>query len=184
MHTRLFFGMLPRIPALLLRRRARHWARQDEVKGLWGMRLMLRVWQLFGRRAFTLLLWPVIGVYWLTAHPARQASQQWIKRVKTTLAQRNLPVPPRLNSFFHFMRFGNAMLNKVASWRGELKLNRDVVLPLARAKRSIWMRRRANCCWPRILAMLKPVGRWPSLKAVKSSMPWYSAITPNALSKS
>lgn len=37
------------------------------MKGLWGMRLMLRVWQLFGRRAFTVLLWPVIGVYWLTA---------------------------------------------------------------------------------------------------------------------
>ena len=38
-----------------------------------------------------------------------------------------MPVPPRLNSFFHFMRFGNAMLDKVASWRGELKFDRDVV---------------------------------------------------------
>ena len=127
MHTRLFFGMLPRIPALLLRRRRQHWAQQDEVKGLWGMRLMLRVWQLFGRRAFTVLLWPVIGVYWLTARPARQASQQWTARVKQVLTQRNMPVPPRLNSFFHFMRFGNAMLDKVASWRGELKFHRDVV---------------------------------------------------------
>jgi len=127
MHTRLFFGMLPRIPALLLRRRRQHWAQQDEVKGLWGMRLMLRVWQLFGRRAFTVLLWPVIGVYWLTAGPARQASQQWTARVKQVLTQRNMPVPPRLNSFFHFMRFGNAMLDKVASWRGELKFQRDVV---------------------------------------------------------
>ncbi|MEP8683099.1 glycosyltransferase [Enterobacter ludwigii] len=127
MHTRLFFGMLPRIPTLLFRRRRQHWAQQDEVKGLWGMRLMLRVWQLFGRRAFTVLLWPVIGVYWLTAGPARQASQQWTARVKQVLTQRNMPVPPHLNSFFHFMRFGNAMLDKVASWRGELKFHRDVV---------------------------------------------------------
>ncbi|MEP8945551.1 glycosyltransferase family 2 protein [Enterobacter ludwigii] len=128
MHTRLFFGMLPRIPTtLLFRRRRQHWAQQDEVKGLWGMRLMLRVWQLFGRRAFTVLLWPVIGVYWLTARPARQASQQWTARVKQVLTQRNMPVPPRLNSFFHFMRFGNAMLDKVASWRGELTFHRDVV---------------------------------------------------------
>jgi len=127
MHTRLFFGMLPRIPALLMRRRQQHWAQQQEVKGLWGMRLMLRVWQLLGRRAFGLLLWPVIGVYWLTARPARQASQQWIERVKRMLAQRQLPAPPRLNSFFHFMRFGYSMLDKVASWRGELKLNLDVV---------------------------------------------------------
>ncbi|HCM9423819.1 TPA: glycosyltransferase family 2 protein [Enterobacter asburiae] len=127
MHTRLFFGMLPRMPGLLFRRRRQHWAQQDEVKGLWGMRLMLRVWKLMGRRAFSVLLWPVIGVYWLIARPARQASRQWIGRVKQELRQRNMPVPPRLNSFFHFMRFGNAMLDKVASWRGELKFDRDVV---------------------------------------------------------
>ena len=127
MHTRLFFGMLPRMPGLLFRRRRQHWAQQDEVKGLWGMRLMLRVWKLMGRRAFTVLLWPVIGVYWLIARPARLASRQWIGRVKQELRQRNMPVPPRLNSFFHFMRFGNAMLDKVASWRGELKFDRDVV---------------------------------------------------------
>ncbi|MEZ0534321.1 glycosyltransferase [Enterobacter sp. KB-221C9] len=127
MHTRLFFGMLPRMPGLLFRRRRQHWAQQEEVKGLWGMRLMLRVWELLGRRAFTVLLWPTIGVYWLIARPARQASRQWIKRVKQELRQRNTPVPSRLNSFFHFMRFGNAMLDKVASWRGELKFDRDVV---------------------------------------------------------
>ncbi|MCU6390941.1 glycosyltransferase family 2 protein [Enterobacter quasiroggenkampii] len=127
MHTRLFFGMLPRMPGLLFRRRRQHWAQQDEVKGLWGMRLMLRVWERLGRRAFTVLLWPVIGVYWLIARPARQASQQWMARVKQELRQRSMPVPSRLNSFFHFMRFGNAMLDKVASWRGELKLHRDIV---------------------------------------------------------
>lgn len=127
MHTRLFFGMLPRIPSLLMRRRRQHWAEQQEVKGLWGMRLMLRVWQLFGRRAFNLLLWPVIGVYWLIARPARQASQQWLARVADVYRMQQRPLPPRVNSFFHFMRFGQSMLDKVAGWRGELKMNRDVV---------------------------------------------------------
>ena len=127
MHTRLFLGMLPRIPSLLMRRRSQHWAQQQEVKGLWGMRLMLRVWQLLGRKAFTILLWPVTAVYWLTARAARQASQQWLTRVKTVMAQRQMPQPVRLNSFSHFLRFGHAMLNKVASWRGEMKLHRDLV---------------------------------------------------------
>ncbi len=50
MHTRLFFGMLPRIPgscypAGVSRRTGQ---RRQSVKGLWGMRLMLRVWQLLG----------------------------------------------------------------------------------------------------------------------------------------
>ncbi|MDV2862578.1 glycosyltransferase family 2 protein [Phytobacter ursingii] len=127
MHTRLFFGMLPRIPSLLFRRRHQHWAKQEEVKGLWGMRIMLTVWRLLGRRAFSLLLRPVVAVYWLTATSARQASQGWVARVKAQLALRGLPEPSRLNSYQHFLRFGNAMLDKVASWRGELRLDRDVV---------------------------------------------------------
>lgn len=128
MHTRLFLGMLPRIPGLLFRRpRETHWARRQEVKGLWGMRLMLRIWQLLGRRAFSLLLWPVIGVYWLTARGPRQASRHWLARVRQQLIVRRLPIPPRLTSYHHFLRFGHSMLDKVASWRGELQFGRDVV---------------------------------------------------------
>ena len=127
MHTRLFFGMLPSIPSLLFRRASPHWARQQEVKGLWGMRLMLRVWRLLGRKAFTLLLYPVVGVYWLTATQARHASQRWVQRVREQLRERGMPVPEKLTSYRHFLRFGNAMLDKIASWRGELHLGRDVV---------------------------------------------------------
>ena len=127
MHTRLFFGMLPRIPSLLFRRSSTHWAQQQDVKGLWGMRLMLLVWRLLGRKAFSLLLYPVVGVYWLTASTARKASQSWIRRVRAQLIARRLPVPSNLISYQHFLRFGGAMLDKIASWRGELHLGRDVV---------------------------------------------------------
>ncbi len=127
MHTRLFFGMLPRIPSLLFRRSSTHWAQQQEVKGLWGMRLMLLVWRLLGRKAFSLLLYPVVGVYWLTASTARKASQSWISRVRAQLIARRMPVPSNLTSYQHFLRFGGAMLDKIASWRGELHVGRDVV---------------------------------------------------------
>ena len=127
MHTRLFFGMLPRIPSLLFRRSSTHWAQQQEVKGLWGMRLMLLVWRLLGRKAFSLLLYPVVGVYWLTASTARKASQSWIRRVRAQLIARRMPVPSNLTSYQHFLRFGGAVLDKIASWRGELHVGRDVV---------------------------------------------------------
>ena len=127
MHTRLFFGMLPRIPSLLFRRSSTHWAQQQEVKGLWGMRLMLLVWRLLGRKAFSLLLYPVVGVYWLTASTARKASQSWIRRVRAQLIARRMPVPSNLTSYQHFLRFGGAMLDKIASWRGELHFGRDVI---------------------------------------------------------
>ncbi|EAO0164620.1 glycosyltransferase family 2 protein [Salmonella enterica] len=127
MHTRLFFGMLPRIPSLLLRHRSSHWAKQKEFKGLWGMRFMLTVWRLFGHNVFTVLLWPVVAVYWLSATRARHASQNWLARVRLQLAARQMPVPKPLNSYHHFLRFANAMLDKIASWRGELLFSRDVV---------------------------------------------------------
>lgn len=127
MHTRLFFGMLPRIPSLLFRRPSTHWAQQQELKGLWGMRLMLLVWRLLGRKAFSLLLYPVVGVYWLTASTARKASQSWIRRVRAQLISRRMPVPSNLTSYQHFLRFGGAMLDKIASWRGELHVGHDVV---------------------------------------------------------
>lgn len=127
MHTRLFFGMLPRIPSLLLRRSSTHWVHQKEVKGLWGMRLMVLVWRFLGRKVFSLMLYPVVGVYWLTVSAARKASQSWISRVRAQLTARQMPVPSNLTSYQHFLRFGDAMLDKIASWRGELHFGRDVV---------------------------------------------------------
>ena len=91
------------------------------------MRFMLAVWRLLGRRAFSLLLWPVVGVYWLSAAAPRRASRQWLARVRQQLVLRRQAIPPYLNSYRHFLRFGHAMLDKVAGWRGELKLGRDIV---------------------------------------------------------
>lgn len=127
MHTRLFFGMLPRIPALLMRRRQpEHWAQMPERKGLAGMRLMLRIYQMLGRRAFTLLLYPVVAWMWLTGGVQRRASQHWLQRVAQQATNKRLTLPAGLNSFRHFLRFGDAMLNKIAAWRGDIKWGRDI----------------------------------------------------------
>lgn len=124
MHTRLFFGMLPRIPRLLRQRRRlaasqRHWSATQERHGLWGIRLMLRVYRLFGRRAFQLLLYPVVGYFWLTGRTQREASRDYLQRLRQFADSRRQPLPAPLSSFRHFMRFGDAMLDKLASWQGE-----------------------------------------------------------------
>ncbi len=78
MHTRLFFGMSP---AYLFTNHvppSSHWARQSEVKGLWGMRLMLLVWRLLGRTAFSALLYPVGASTGSLPPRARKASQDWL----------------------------------------------------------------------------------------------------------
>jgi len=127
MHTRLFFGMLPRIPRLLAMRNApAHWSVETERRGQWGLRFMLAVYRYGGRLPFTLLLWPVVAVYWLSGQRARSASRQWLAQVTVAAQQRQVALPPRLNSYRHFLRFAGAMLDKVASWRGDLHWGRDI----------------------------------------------------------
>ncbi|MBU9867070.1 UNVERIFIED_ORG: putative LPLAT superfamily acyltransferase [Rahnella aquatilis] len=129
MHTRLFFGMLPRIPYLLRQRRKcpRHWSATQERKGLWGIRLMLAVYRTLGYQAFRLLLYPVITYFWLTGRKQRNASASWLERVRVTAAHRNISLPYPLSTFRHFMRFGESMLSKLASWQGDKTLT-DAVL--------------------------------------------------------
>lgn len=127
MHTRLFFGMLPRIPRLLaMRKPSTHWSAETERRGQWGLRFMLAVYRYGGRLPFTLLLWPVVAVYWLSGQRARRASRQWLAQVTTAAQQQQIALPPRLNSYRHFLRFAGAMLDKVASWRGDLRWGRDI----------------------------------------------------------
>ncbi|WP_455864952.1 glycosyltransferase family 2 protein [Pantoea agglomerans] len=126
MHTRLFFGMLPRIPSLLRRSRGEHWAQTKERKGLAGLKFMLWIYRIFGRGIFTLVLWPVIGFYWLSGGPQREASRQWLQTVKTVAVQKKQPLPARMTSFHHFLRFGEAMLQKIASWRGDLRWGKEI----------------------------------------------------------
>ncbi|WP_413497832.1 glycosyltransferase family 2 protein [Buttiauxella gaviniae] len=127
MHTRLFFGMLPRVPALLSRRRkSAHWAQVPERKGLAGMRLMLNIYQRLGRRAFNALLYPVVAWMWLTGGTQRKASQQWLAQVRQQAQCLGVTLPAGLNSYRHFLRFGDAMLNKIAAWRGDILWGRDI----------------------------------------------------------
>jgi len=127
--------MLPRIPSLLARkRRPQHWSGVSERKGLHGMRFMLAIYRWFGRGVFTLFLWPVIAVYWLSGRSQRQASQQWLKQIASYARQQQVQLPAPLGSYFHFLRFGNAMLDKIASWRGDLRWGKDIdFAPGARA---------------------------------------------------
>lgn len=126
MHTRLFFGMLPRIPSLLKKRRGRHWAGVEERKGLAGLKFMLWVYRTFGRSLFTLLLWPVTGFYWLSGGAQREASRQWLKAISDYACEHNIALPGKLNSFGHFLRFGESMLDKPASWRGDLRWGKEI----------------------------------------------------------
>ncbi|HDZ8830625.1 TPA: glycosyltransferase family 2 protein [Aeromonas dhakensis] len=105
----------------LWRERRTHWSRTPERGSLLGMQIMLASYRLLGRRGFSLLLYPVIGYFWLTGRAQREASRAYLARLEAFAGAQGvaLPTEPR-SSFRHFLRFGEAALDKLAGWRGDI----------------------------------------------------------------
>lgn len=86
---------------------------------IWGMRLLLRIYLLFGRKLLQLFLYPVVIYYWLVNRQARQASQAYLNRLSVFAPSLKLS-----GSFFwsfrHFISFANAIIDKLAAWSGAL----------------------------------------------------------------
>ncbi|MBQ4665508.1 glycosyltransferase family 2 protein [Aeromonas hydrophila] len=107
--------------AQLWRERRTHWSRTPERGSLLGMQIMLTSYRLLGRRGFSLLLYPVIGYFWLTGRAQRQASQAYLARLERFARTQGVALPPEpRSSFRHFLRFGEAALDKLAGWRGDI----------------------------------------------------------------
>ena len=138
MHTRLFFGMLLRLPGLLANRSGsqRHWSTEKERGGTAGLRCMLWVYRAAGRSLFNLLLYPVMAYFWITGRSARRASRDYLRRIRDYAAKSGHPLPEGLNSFRHFINFGHSILDKAAAWNGDLKLA-DVEFPAVELYRQV-----------------------------------------------
>ena len=122
LHTRLVFGMLLRLPILIVRKSSFeriHWSRIGERGGVIGMRALFAVYSLCGRRAFELLLYPVIGYFYLTDARVRTVSRQYLDRIEKYRCEKGLSEQCRLSSFKHLLEFGGAVLDKGAMWAGQ-----------------------------------------------------------------
>ncbi|WP_413524939.1 glycosyltransferase family 2 protein [Photobacterium phosphoreum] len=121
MHTKLFLGMLPRIPTLLKRHQARsqHWSSHGERGTVLGIKLLLAIYTLLGRKVVNGLLTLVIGYYYLTSKTARQASEQYLYQLQTYAEQQQLPLPEKLTTYRHLLSFGHTTLDKLAAWKGD-----------------------------------------------------------------
>lgn len=99
-----------------------HWARIEERGVFAGLQIMLWCYRVFGRGAFALLLYPVIAYFFLFGAAARRASLDFLTRVyadprgRTTLRDR----PGWRQSYRHLFNFGDAVLDKLAAWAGEI----------------------------------------------------------------
>ncbi|KPA53133.1 acyltransferase [Photobacterium leiognathi subsp. mandapamensis] len=121
MHTKLFFGMLPRIPKLIKRKPTdqQHWSSHAERGTILGIKTLLAVYSLLGRKAFNLLLKAVMGYYYLTGKKARKASEDYLEQLESYASDNQLALPAKLNSYDHLLSFGHTMLDKLVAWQGD-----------------------------------------------------------------
>lgn len=127
MHTRLFFGMIPRIPALLTRKskanKQQHWSKHQERGTILGIKLMLTIYSVLGRKAFNVLLKLVMRYYHLTGKQARTASEQFLAQLHIYAAERDIQLTQPLDSYHHLLSFGHTMLDKLAAWKGDFSVD-------------------------------------------------------------
>ncbi|NAW96763.1 MULTISPECIES: glycosyltransferase family 2 protein [unclassified Vibrio] len=132
MHSKLFFGMLPRISQLLKRNQSRHnksgaepnphWSKRQERGTVLGIKALLAVYSLLGRPIFNLMLKLVMSYYYLTGKQARQASEQYLQHLQSYANRRQITLPNHLSSYNHLLSFGHTMLDKLAAWKGDFSV--------------------------------------------------------------
>ena len=96
-----------------------HWSQVTEAGALTGMRFLFGCFKLGGRPLFKLVLAPVILYFFLFRRQARVASLDYLRRVQRAGA---LPADSSLLwlSAKHFWHFGNALIDKLAVWIGQI----------------------------------------------------------------
>ncbi len=118
MHTRLFFGMLRRLPSLLgrrlpARRIRRHWAAMAERGTAFGLHFLLAVYRLCGRRACLVAMRLVVFYFFLAGAEQRRASLDFLARIR---AMKGEPAPSWRDAFRHYLDFATKALDSLIGW--------------------------------------------------------------------
>lgn len=102
--------------------RADHWSTVTEAGAVSGIRFMFAIYRWLGRLPFRICLYPVILYYFLFQTSARRASLEYLRHMR---AQNRLNSDQAilLQSYRHFMNFGETILDKLAVWQGDISLD-------------------------------------------------------------
>ncbi len=96
----------------------KHWSKAAEAGSQLGMRVLLLVYQLLGRRGFLFFLYPVMTYYYFIRKEERAASKEYLEKIRPFLTKEQ---QAELSSFQHFMSFGEQLLDKFLVWKGQIK---------------------------------------------------------------
>ncbi len=120
---------------------APHWASLQETSLVLGIRSLLWVYRLCGRGVFRLFLRPVVSYYFLSGRTARNASREYLRRLGQYYPELALS-GGWLQSYRHFLSFGETLLDKIIVWTGSISQeqvdfpNRKLLLDLLEQQRG------------------------------------------------
>ncbi|WP_175948545.1 glycosyltransferase family 2 protein [Burkholderia pyrrocinia] len=132
-HTRLFAGMLARLPLLLFhkltpRRISRPaeqgeapWWRMAERGSHLGMGLLALGCKTIGPRLTAWWLHPIVAYFLLTGRPARDASRRYFERLGQVSTQQDTPRPGWFSAYRHMLAFAQSGFDKLTAWSGRLE---------------------------------------------------------------
>ncbi len=100
----------------------KHWAAIEERGVYWGINTMVFIYRYFGRWIFTLILYPVMAYFFVAGAQTRKHSKEFLLRAYEFDAQASpfSQKPGLWQSFLHLLSFGNSLIDKIASWLGEV----------------------------------------------------------------
>lgn len=122
MHTRLFFGMLFRLPLLLINKMlpeksGQHWAETDEKGMVLGIKILFFIYKFFGRGVLNFFLKIICFYYQMFAFSARRSSADFREKYYNYCNAKGVK-PTMFSTFAHIYSFADSILDKLAVWQG------------------------------------------------------------------
>ncbi len=124
MHTKLFFGMLLRLPLLLWRKvfsknlEHKTWYRVEEFGNILGIKTLLLFYKLTGRKILNWILYPVCFYYSLISSNAKKASREYRNLLKRFAQDSTID----FSTLDHIHSFANTAIDKFSVWFGDIGL--------------------------------------------------------------
>ena len=96
--------------------RGTHWSQLREAGSMAGFRIMLWVYRVFGKRLFTILMYPVMLYFILRRRVSREASRDYLATHYAFAPEQWSHEPGFRDVLNHFMAFGDSVLDKLMAW--------------------------------------------------------------------
>jgi len=95
-----------------------HWADIEETGFFWGLKILAFIYNVAGRRACLIVMFPILLVFYLSLTSARSAVREFLNQISINKGSKS---PGYWSGFRNFIAFGSAALDKLSAWNGDIK---------------------------------------------------------------